>query len=73
MYDSRVNLSDQVIEEVKKHFGDKVYTSLIPRSVRLAEAPGFGKPIILYDRSSRGAAAYLSFAAEFLDRQLIKK
>ena len=70
MYDGRVNLSDQVIEEVKKHFGDKVYTSLIPRTVRLAEAPGFGKPIILYDRASRGASAYLSFAAEFMDRQI---
>ncbi|MFH1367484.1 MAG: AAA family ATPase [Elusimicrobiota bacterium] len=69
MYDSRVNLSDQVIEEVKKHFGDKVYTSLIPRTVRLAEAPGFGKPIITYDRSSRGASAYLSFAAELMDKQ----
>lgn len=72
MYDGRVNLSEQVIEEVKKHFGEKVYTSLIPRTVRLAEAPGFGKPVILYDRSSRGASAYLSFAAEFLDKQIKK-
>lgn len=70
MYDSRVNLSEQVIEEVKKHFGDKVYTSLIPRTVRLAEAPSFGKPIMLYDRSSRGATAYLSFSIEFLDKQI---
>jgi len=72
MYDGRVNLSEQVIEEVKKHFGDKVYTSLIPRTVRLAEAPGFGKPIMLYDRSSRGASAYLSFTVEFLDKQIKK-
>lgn len=73
MYDGRVNLSDQVIEEVQKHFGEKVYTSLIPRTVRLAEAPGFGKPVITYDRSSRGAAAYLSFAAEFMDKQIKQK
>jgi chromosome partitioning protein len=71
MYDSRVNLSDQVIEEVKKHFGDKVYSTLISRTVRLAEAPGFGKPIILYDKSSRGAQAYLELAHEFLSRQEI--
>ncbi|MCB4791305.1 MAG: AAA family ATPase [Elusimicrobia bacterium] len=69
MYDSRINLSEQVIEEVKKHFGEKVYTTLISRTVRLAEAPGFGKPIILYDKSSRGAQAYLELAHEFLSRQ----
>lgn len=69
MYDGRLNLCDQVIDEVKKHFGDKVYSSLIPRTVRLAEAPSFGKPVITYDRSSRGAGAYLAFAVEFMERQ----
>ncbi|HBU70424.1 MAG TPA: hypothetical protein DEE98_08615 [Elusimicrobia bacterium] len=69
MYDSRLNLSQQVIDEVKKHFGDKVYNTLIQRTVRLAEAPGFGKPVILYDKSSKGAQLYLDLAKEFLSRQ----
>ncbi|MHB9155224.1 MAG: ParA family protein [Endomicrobiales bacterium] len=69
MYDSRINLSRQVIEEVKKFFGDKVYATRVPRTVRLAEAPGFGKPVILYDKTSRGAKAYLDMAREFLSRQ----
>lgn len=69
MYDSRINLSRQVIEEVKKYFGDKVYSTRVPRTVRLAEAPGFGKPVILYDKSSTGTKAYLDVAREFLSRQ----
>lgn len=69
MYDSRINLSRQVIDEVKKFFGDKVYSTRVPRTVRLAEAPGFGKPVILYDKSSRGAKSYLEVAREFLARQ----
>ncbi|MBN1621132.1 MAG: ParA family protein [Endomicrobiales bacterium] len=69
MYDSRINLSEQVINEVKKHFGNKVFTTLISRTVRLAEAPGFGKPMILYDKSSRGTQSYLELAHEFLARQ----
>jgi chromosome partitioning protein len=69
MFDSRVNLSRQVIEEVKKYFGDKVYNARIPRTVRLAEAPSFGKPIIVYDKSSRGAQSYLNLAKEFLNHQ----
>ena len=69
MYDSRVNLSEQVINEVKKYFGEKAFTTLISRSVRLAEAPGFGKPMILYDKSARGTQSYLELAHEFLARQ----
>lgn len=69
MYDSRANLSKQVIEDVKKYFGDKVYKTIIPRNVRLAEAPSFGKPAILYDKSSRGAEAYLALAKELTGKE----
>jgi chromosome partitioning protein len=69
MFDSRMNLSRQVLDEVKKYFGTKVYTARIPRTVRLAEAPSFGKPVILYDKTSRGSRAYLDLAKEFLARQ----
>ena len=68
MYDDRVNLSRQVAEEVRTHYGDKVYQAVIPRNVRLAEAPSFGKPIILYDIRSRGSEAYLALAREFIQR-----
>lgn len=68
MYDERMNLSRQVAEEVRTHFGDKVYQSVIPRNVRLGEAPSFGKPIILYDIRSRGSEAYISLAKEFIRR-----
>jgi chromosome partitioning protein len=69
MYDSRVNLSQQVISEIKKYFGDKVYNTYIPRTIRLAEAPSYGKSIITYDKSSRGAVSYLDFTKEFLTHQ----
>ena len=68
MYDDRVNLSRQVAEEVRNHFGPKVYKTIIPRNVRLGEAPSFGKPIILYDIRSRGSEAYVSLAKEFIQR-----
>jgi len=68
MYDERMNLSRQVAEEVRTHFGDKVYRTVIPRNVRLGEAPSFGKPIILYDIRSRGSEAYISLAKEFIQR-----
>jgi chromosome partitioning protein len=68
MYDERMNLAKQVADEVRKHFGDKVYNSVIPRNVRLGEAPSFGKPILLYDIRSRGSAAYLDLAREFIQR-----
>lgn len=69
MYDSRTNLSQQVAQEVKKHFGSTVYETLIPRTVRLGEAPSFGKSIIEYDPHGPGAKAYRSLADEFLKRQ----
>ncbi len=68
MYDERVNLARQVAEEVRNHFGEKVYKTVIPRNVRLSEAPSFGKPIILYDIRSRGSEAYVSLAREFIQR-----
>ncbi len=66
MFDGRTNLSLQVVEEVKRFFGDKLYTTVIPRNVRLAEAPSYGLPITSYDPKSRGAKAYQAFATEFL-------
>ena len=68
MYDDRMNLARQVAEEVRNHFADKVYTTVIPRNVRLGEAPSFGKPIILYDIRSRGSEAYVNLAKEFIAR-----
>lgn len=68
MYDERMNLARQVAEEVRNHFGDKLYKTVIPRNVRLSEAPSFGKPIILYDIRSRGSEAYVSLAREFIQR-----
>lgn len=67
MYDNRVNLSGQVIEEIKKFFGETVYETLVPRNIRLAEAPSFGKPALLYDRASRGAQVYLDIAVEVME------
>jgi len=69
MFDGRTNLALQVAEEVKHYFPGKVYATVIPRNVRLSEAPSHGKPITAYDRSSRGAEAYRSLAAEFLKKQ----
>jgi chromosome partitioning protein len=67
MFDSRLNLSNQVYDEVKKYFGDKVYHTIVPRNVRLAEAPSFGKPVALYDVNSKGATSYMMLAKEMLD------
>jgi len=66
MFDSRNNLAQEVAEEVRKHFGDKVYSTIIPRNVTLGEAPSYGKPAILYDIRSKGAQSYLSLAKEIL-------
>ncbi|MER2260705.1 MAG: AAA family ATPase [Psychrobacillus sp.] len=66
MFDARTNLGIQVIEEVKKYFQDKVYKSIIPRNVRLSEAPSHGEPIIIYDPKSRGAEVYLELAKEVI-------
>ncbi len=68
MYDGRTKLAQQVVGEVREHFGERVFETLIPRSTRLAEAPSFGKPIIHYDKYSAGAAAYELLAQEFLAR-----
>ncbi len=68
MYDERTNLSRDVAEEVRKHFSDEVYNAVIPRNIRLAEAPSHGMPILQYDIKSRGAEAYLELAREFLRR-----
>jgi len=69
MYDARLNLSRQVAADAREYFGPKVYQAVIPRNVRLAEAPSFGKPIILYDVTSAGAQAYMSVAQELLARE----
>lgn len=66
MYDIRTNLSNQVVKEVKKYFGDKVYKTVIPRNIRLSEAPSYGMPISLYDPRSKGAKCYEKFAKEFI-------
>src|SRR4029077_14008212 len=68
MYDSRTKLSNQVVSEVREHFGDRVFETMIPRSTRLAEAPSFGKPIIYYDHACTAAAAYELLAQEVLAR-----
>jgi chromosome partitioning protein len=69
MYDARLNLSRQVAADAREYFGARVFESVIPRNVRLAEAPSFGKPIILYDVASVGAQAYMGVARELLERQ----
>ncbi|HEY3875476.1 MAG TPA: AAA family ATPase, partial [Candidatus Kapabacteria bacterium] len=68
MYDSRLKLSNQVVEEVRKYFGEKVFSTLIVRNVRLSEAPSFGVPVVLYDAASTGAKNYLDLAAEVVRR-----
>lgn len=70
MYDGRAKLSEQVKNEVKKFFQDKVYQTIIPRNVRLAEAPSFGKPVLFYNASSKGAQAYLDLAKEIINADL---
>lgn len=69
MYDSRNNLSSQVVAEVRQHFAEKLYDAIIPRNVRLSEAPSYGIPIIQYDASSKGAEAYRQLALEFVKRR----
>ncbi|MDP4119566.1 MAG: ParA family protein [Bacillota bacterium] len=66
MYDGRLNLTQQVVNEVKKYFPRKVFATVIPRSVRLSEAPSFGKPIMYFDRMSKGSVAYLDLASEII-------
>ncbi|HET9856345.1 MAG TPA: ParA family protein [Chthoniobacterales bacterium] len=71
MFDSRTNLSGQVVDEVRKHFGPRVYSTVIPRTVRLSEAPSFGKSILEYDSSGVGASAYRALAREFIKRHAL--
>jgi chromosome partitioning protein len=69
LFDSRSTLTQQVSSELVDHFGSKVYRTIIPRNVRLAEAPSYGKPVIAFDRLSKGAQAYRALAQEMLDRR----
>ena len=68
MFDGRLNLSVQVLEEIKKHFPGKLFTTPVPRNVRLSEAPSFGMPAVYFDKHSKGAAAYLEIAKELAKR-----
>lgn len=68
MFDPRSTLSNQVSAQLEEHFGDKVFRTLVPRNVRLAEAPSYGIPGVIFDKSSKGAQAYLAFAAEMIER-----
>jgi chromosome partitioning protein len=69
MFDPRNTLANDVSAQLVEHFGDKVYRTIVPRNVRLAEAPSYGLPALLYEKTSRGALAYLSLAGEMLRRQ----
>ena len=68
MFDSKTNLGIEVIEEIRSYFKEKVYSTIVPRLIRLAEAPSHGKPILAYDPKSRGTQAYLNLAKEVIDR-----
>ncbi len=69
MFDERTNLARQVVDDIRQHFGDKVFETVIPRNIRLGEAPSFGKPVLSYDIKSKGAEAYLALGREFLKRR----
>ena len=73
MYDSRLNLSNQVLEEVRTHFGDMVFETMITRNIKLSEAPSYGMPAVLYDASSRGATSYMDLAREILQKNDLTK
>jgi chromosome partitioning protein len=73
MYDRRNNLSDQVADDVRGHFGEKVFSTMIPRNVRVSEAPSHGKPALLYDHTCPGSQAYMRLASEVLQRERIRK
>jgi chromosome partitioning protein len=68
MFDPRITLQQQVSEQLKAHFGNKVFDTVIPRNVRLAEAPSYGLPGVIFDPSSKGAQAFIAFAAEMVGR-----
>jgi chromosome partitioning protein len=69
MYDGRNNLSEQVVQDVRAFMGDKVYDTIIPRNVRISEAPSYGKPALLYDLKCAGSQAYLKLASEVIQRE----
>ena len=69
MFDERTNLARQVVDDIRQHFGDKVFETVIPRNIRLGEAPSFGKPVLSYDIKSKGAEAYLALGREYLERR----
>ncbi len=69
MFDSRNNLSEMVVNDVRKHFGKQVYQTIIPRNVRISEAPSFGQPVLMYDINCSGSKAYTSLAAELLQQE----
>ncbi len=73
MYDVRLRLSNQVIEDVQKHFSQMVFKTIIPRNIRLSESPGYGLPVIAYDAESKGAVSYINLAQEILDKNALKK
>ncbi len=73
MYDSRLRLSNQVVSEVRKHFEDMVFETIIQRNTKLGEAPSFGKPVLQYDASSKGAINYLNFAREIIERNTVEE
>jgi chromosome partitioning protein len=73
MFDPRNNLSHQVAQEIKNHFPDKIFQSIIPRNVKLSESPSHGKPILLYDIKSKGSSAYLDFAKEILEKYQVQQ
>ena len=70
MFDKRTNLSGQVADEARKYFKDRVFHTVIPRNVRLGEAPSFGKPVFLYDAASAGAVSYMDLAREIIEQPL---
>ena len=70
MVDERTNLAQQVMADIRAHFGGEVFNTIIPRSIRLGEAPSFGKPVLRYDPRSRGAVAYRAVAEEYIHRRL---
>lgn len=73
MADFRTNLTQEVINEVRKHFGEKVYQAVIPRNIKISESPGFGKPIFLYDNQSEGAKKYLEITRELLSKNIVNQ
>jgi chromosome partitioning protein len=73
MYDSRLNLSNQVVEEVQRHFQDMVFETLITRNIKLSEAPSFGKAVVMYDATSKGAVSYLNLAKELIKKNKLDK